>query len=259
MLFSVVIPMYNERAVIADSLRELADALEAASEAGGWRYEILFSDDGSDDGCGELVHGTAKELILRRGTVAVVRAEENRGKGAAVRLGMLTARGDWRLFTDSDLAYGAEIVPVFLEDALEIQKKNEASGGCGILAGSRAAAKDGYSGYTWMRKTASKVFLKILSLTAGFRCSDSQCGIKLFRGDAAEKIFSLAETDGWAFDFEALMLADRLGFPIYEHPVRILRHRASKIRLFRDSVGMLAEVGRIRKRVREKTAVPGQR
>ena len=253
MLYSIVIPMYNERAVIADTLRELADVLERASEAGGWRYEILISDDGSDDGCGTVAEETAKTLVLRRGTAEVLRAEKNRGKGAAVRLGMLAARGDWRLFTDSDLAYGAEIIPAFLEDALEKQKENEASGGCGVLAGSRNAAKDGYRGYTLLRKTASRAYLKILSATAGFRYSDSQCGIKLFRGDAAEKIFSLAGTDGWAFDFEALMLADRLGFPVYEHPVRVLRHRASKIRVLRDSLGMLAEVGRIRKRVKEKT------
>ena len=254
MLYSVVIPMYNESAVIADSLRELSGVLESAAEKGGWRYEILCSDDGSDDGSGEIARRTAAGLELRHGTVSVVRSEKNRGKGAAVRLGMLTARGDWRLFTDSDLAYGAEIVPVFLETALTKERENGERGGCGILAGSRAVGEDGYRGYTFLRKAASRTYLRILSVAAGFRYSDSQCGIKLFRADAAEAVFSAAETDGWAFDLEALMLADRLGFPVFEHPVRVLRHGASKIRVFRDSFGMLREIGRIRKRVKRKTA-----
>ena len=112
MLFSVVIPMYNERAVIRDTVAALAGTLERAAAENGWRYEILFSDDGSDDGCGEIVRDAARGLSLNCGSVAVIRSEKNRGKGAAVRKGMLEARGLWRLFTDSDLAYGAGIIPV---------------------------------------------------------------------------------------------------------------------------------------------------
>ena len=119
-----------------------------------------------------------------------------------------------------------------------------------VLAGSRAIAPDGYSGYSPVRRLASRVYLGILSHAAGFRHTDSQCGIKVFRADAAEALFSRAETDGWAFDFEILMLADRLGYPVSEHPVRVLEtRRASKVRLVRDSLRMLREITRIRRRL----------
>ena len=171
-----------------------------------------------------------------------MRAEENRGKGAAVRLGMLTARGDWRIFTDCDLAYGPDAVSAMLTAAAE--------GNAAVLVGSRAIAGDGYAGYSSLRKLASHVYLRILSSAAGFRHTDSQCGIKVFRADAAETLFSRAETDGWAFDFEILMLADRLGYPVSEYPVRVgASRRASKVRLVRDSVRMLREIARIRKRL----------
>lgn len=243
MLYSVVIPMYNERAVVGESLRCLTDALEAGAETGGWRYEVLFSDDGSTDGCGEIVREQTARLILRSGTVGVVRAEENRGKGAAVRLGMLTARGDWRLFTDCDLAYGADAAVFMLNTAV--------SGDRAVLVGSRAIDSDGYAAYPPLRRAASRAYLRILSLAGGLRLTDSQCGLKAFRADAAESIFPKVETDGWAFDYEALLLAEKLGYHVSEMPARVLTHRASKIRILRDSVGMLREIARIRKRLTE--------
>ncbi len=240
MELSIIIPMYNERAIAADCVRTLTEAMENVCLPGG--YEILFSDDGSSDNCGDIVEKTARELSLTNGIVKVVRAEKNRGKGHAVRLGMLSSVGNVCVFTDCDLAYGTDMIPEMLTHLRELKTTD-------VLIGSRAIAKDGYAGYTFLRKIASKAYVWLLCTAAGFRCSDSQCGIKMFRGDAARKIFALAEVDGWAFDFEALLLAEKLGYSIAEHPVTVINHRESKIHLLRDSLKMASDVRKIRKRV----------
>ncbi len=238
MYLSVIIPMYNERSVAESCVRALSAELEESGE----RYEILFSDDGSTDGCGDIVKNTAHELDLSHGEVRVVRSEENRGKGHAVKLGVASSRGDVVVFTDCDLAYGTHAIRGMAEQ----MQADPAD----LLIGSRAIAKDGYAGYTFARKLASKAYLKFLALSAGFRCTDSQCGIKMFRGDAARLLFSQTETDGWSFDFEVLLRAEKQGFRIKEYPVAVLNHRDSKIHLFRDSLRMLRDIRRIKGRVK---------
>ncbi len=237
MKISIIIPMYNEAAIAEACVRTLAGAMETA----GFSYEILFSDDGSTDDCAAIVEKTARELALTGGEIRVVRADRNRGKGHAVRLGMQAAQGVLCVFTDCDLAYGTDVIP-----AMANRMK---SSGADVLIGSRAIAEDGYAGYTFARKLASKAYVRLLALSAGFRYTDSQCGIKMFRREAAEKIFSLAETDGWAFDFELLLLADKFGYKIEEHPVRVLNHRESKIHLISDSLKMAGDVRKIKKRI----------
>lgn len=236
MKISVCIPMYNESSIIADTARTLAAALDARF---GEDYELLFSDDGSTDGSAEIV----RELNLPR--VRVVGYGENRGKGCAVRTAMLEAQGDYVMFTDADLAYGTDVIGRIVEAFEEFPE-------CGVVIGSRNIGKDGYEGYTFLRKIASKTYIRVLCLVGGFRLSDSQCGCKAFTNRAAKAIFSRCETDGFAFDFEALMWADRLGYRIAEIPVRVINHRESKIRLLRDTVRMLRDLVRIKRRVRRK-------
>ena len=239
MELSVIIPMYNETPIAASCVRTLSEALERANPG---RYELIFSDDGSSDGCSAVVESAARELSLTAGEIRVVRSEQNRGKGHAVRLGMQASRGNLCAFTDCDLAYGTEVLAVMAE-----RMRNEAS--TDVLIGSRAISPDGYAGYTLSRKLASRAYIRLLALSAGFRCTDSQCGIKMFRGDAARKLFSHAESDGWAFDFEILLLAEKFGYTIAEHPVTILNHRESKVHLLRDSLRMTSDIRRIRRRV----------
>ena len=241
MRFSVVIPMYNEKAAAPSCIRQLAEALEESAEASSFSYELIFSDDGSDDGCGALIRDFAEHTELRHGSVMLLREERNRGKGAAVRRGMLAAAGDVILFTDCDLAYGCPILTEMLADFRER--------GGDLLVGSRALSPDGYAGYSGIRTLASRLCRSLLRAVSGFRYTDSQCGIKLFAREAARELFSRTETDGWAFDFEVLLLADRMGYTVREFPVRVLNHRSSKIRLLRDSVRMLREVWRIRRRI----------
>ena len=234
MKISVCIPMYNESSIIADTAKTLSDYMSAHFKD----YEILFSNDGSLDDCAQIVR--SMELPC----VKVTGYEKNQGTGAAIRAAMLAATGDYILFTDADLAYGTDVIG----QAVACFEKNS---DCDLVIGSRTLHKDGYEGYTLVRKIASKTYIKLLCMVGGFRLSDSQCGCKAFRREAAREIFKRCRVNGFAFDFEALLWATELDFSVEEMPVKIINHRESKVRLLRDTVKMLRDLTGIRRSVKK--------
>ncbi len=237
---TLIIPMYNESSIIVDTAKTLDKYMSESFDS----YEILFSDDGSKDNCAQMV----RDLSLP--CVRVTGYDTNRGKGAAVRHAMLEAKGDIVMFTDADLAYGTDVV----RQAYDMLNANA---NASILIGSRNISGDGYEGYTFLRKVMSKIFIKVLCLIGGFKLSDSQCGCKAFRRDAAREIFSRNKVDGFAFDFECILWAQALGYSISEMPVKIINHRASTVHIFRDSFKMLRDVYKIRKRVKKESKAEG--
>lgn len=234
MKISVIIPMYNEASIIQDTAKTLYEYMSQRFED----WELLFSDDGSSDGCGDLV----RELALPN--VRVVGYEKNHGKGCAVRTAMLEACGDIRMFTDADLAYGTEVIGRVADTFAENPDAD-------LVIGSRNISADGYEGYTFIRKLASKTYIKVLCIVGGFKLSDSQCGCKAFRGDAAEKIFSRCQVDGFAFDFEAILWAVKYNMKIAEMPVKIINHRESKVRMLRDTFKMLRDLHKMKRRIKK--------
>lgn len=237
-MFSLIIPMYNEEKILPETIKTLHEYMQSAFDD----YEIIFADDGSKDNSKAIVENCGLPNIR------LVSYEQNQGKGCAVRHGMLAAKGDIRLFTDCDLAYGTEIIRTLYDKFI--------ADGCDVMIGSRNIHKDGYEGYTLTRKIVSKTYIKTLCIVGGFKLSDSQCGFKAFSGKAAEAIFSKCETNSFAFDFEAIMFATRLGFKISEIPVKIINHRESesKVNMLSDSVKMLKDVIRIKKHVKKTLA-----
>ena len=234
MKISVCIPMYNENAVIAQTARTLSAYMEALVDD----YEVIFCDDGSRDECGKTVEA------LGLPNVQVIRYEVNRGKGYAVRTAMLHATGDIRMCTDADLAYGTDVI----KRIADVFAKNEDAD---LVIGSRNITKDGYEGYSFIRRIVSKVYIRVLCLAGGFRLSDSQCGCKAFRGSSAEEIFSKCEVDRFAFDFEAILWAVQLNKKIVEMPVKVIHHVTSKVRIFRDTFKMLRDLRRMKKRIKK--------
>ena len=233
MKFSLCIPMYNELSIIKDTAKTLSDYMAANFDD----YEIIFSNDGSKDGCDKAV----EEMCLP--CVRVIGSGENMGKGYAVRQAMLAADGDIVMFTDADLAYGTDVIKKVF-DTFEANK--DAS----VVIGSRNIEGDGYEGYTLIRKVVSKTYIKILSVIGGFKLSDSQCGCKAFTGEAAKKIFSLCEVNRFAFDFECILWATKFDMKIVEMPVKIINHRESKVNIVRDALRMLRDIVKMKKRIK---------
>lgn len=233
MKFTLIVPMYNEIRIIRDTAKTLSDYMASHFSD----YEILFSNDGSTDGCDAAV----KQMNLPH--VRVVGYLVNRGKGCAVRTAVMESTGDLIMFTDADLAYGTDVigrVAGLFGEHTEVD----------LIIGSRNLDKDGYAGYTFLRKVASKAYIKVLCLTGGFRLSDSQCGCKAFRGEVAKQIFSRCEVDGFAFDFEAILWSQKYGKQFLEMPVQVINHRASKVHVLRDTFRMLRDLHRMKKRIR---------
>ena len=237
---SVCIPMYNESAIIAENAKRLWDYLEKNFVAadGTREYEIIYSNDGSSDGCDKIV----KDLNLPG--IKVVGYDKNRGKGAAVKTAMLASSGDVAMFTDADLAYGTEVIAKMV-NTFDNNPDSQ------LVIGSRNLTKDGYSNYTFIRKLASKAYIMVLCVVGGFRLSDSQCGCKGFRREAVESIFPRLEVTGFAFDFEALLWASKLGYKITEMPVSIKVHGESKVRIIRDTLKMLRDIISMKRRIKK--------
>ena len=224
--------MYNENSIIAETAQTLSDYMSATFED----YEILFSNDGSTDGCDKTVEAMGLPCVR------VVGYPNNQGKGCAVRTAMLAATGDIVMFTDADLAYGTEVIK-------RVYDKFAENPDADLVIGSRNLSEDGYEGYTFIRKLASKIYIKVLCFVGGFKLSDSQCGCKAFSHDAVQKIFPRCEVNGFAFDFEAILWATKFGMIIKEIPVKIINHRESKVRVVRDTIKMLRDLRKMKKRI----------
>ena len=231
---SLCIPMYNESSIIADTAKTLHEYMSANFE----NYEILFSNDGSKDGCDKIVED------MQLPNVRVVGYPVNQGKGCAVRTALLAAEGDIVMFTDADLAYGCDVIK-------QVYNEFAAHPNADMVIGSRNLNKDGYEGYTFIRKLASKTYIKVLCLAGGFKLSDSQCGCKAFTRETVQAIFPRCEVNGFAFDFEAILWATKMKKVIVETPVKIINHRESKVNVIKDTFKMLRDLRKMKKRIKK--------
>ena len=229
MTISLVIPAYQESLRLPGSLTRIAEYLAGRRDEA---WEILVVDDGSRDATADVAREEAKRLGL---PLRVLRLPANRGKGAAIRAGVLASRGDWVLVCDADLS-----------TPIEEWKKLRAAG-TPVAVGSRALDEDLVRlKQPWHRRTMGKLFnLFVRALTIrGIR--DTQCGFKLFEGTLAREIFARAKIDRFAYDVEILLLARRRGAAIAEVPVLWFNSPESKVSIVRDSLRMLRDLVRIR-------------
>ena len=226
---TVIIPAYNEEARLPVTLpRLLADGRWPAA------CELLVVDDGSPDRTVQV----ARELLDEVPNARVLQLPWHAGKGAAVRLGVASAHGPKVIFMDADLATDLSALPDVI-GALDHAD---------VVVGSRAHPEALVTGRSAMRELLHEGFRSQARQLSGISTSDPQCGFKGFRTDAGKVLFHLARTDGFAFDVEILMLAERLGMRLAEVPVSWHAVEGSKVRVVRHSVTMLVEILRARMR-----------
>jgi len=232
--FSVVIPCFNEAARIGATLRVTLDYLTANAP----ESELIVVNDGSTDGTGTI----ARE-ILAETNVATRLLENfpNRGKGAAVRSGLLAAREPIGLFSDADLSTPLTETPKLIDPI--------ANGEIDIAVGSRALDRSLIGIHQpWRREQGGRVFNVLVRVATGLPFWDTQCGFKAFRLEVCRPILEAARVEGFAFDVELLLLAQRAGLRIREIPVRWNHAQGSKVSFLRDSLRMLREVIALRAR-----------
>ena len=225
---SVVVPAFGEEGRIAESVQRLRSELEKVDTGGG--IEIIVVDDGSADDTSARARAAGAEQVLRH--------DHNRGKGAAVRTGVLAARGRTVAFTDADLAYS----PDQLEGLL-----NEVETGWDVVAGSRrhtdtttlVRARRG-------REIGGRAINLLTRAVLLGQYRDTQCGLKAFRSDIGRLIFSHSKVDGFAFDVEVFFLVEQYHLSLTEVPVRVENSSRSTVRVVRDAALLVRDLFRIR-------------
>ena len=226
--FSVAIPCYNEAARIGDTVGATLDYLVAESQDA----ELIVVNDGSTDQTSRILR---EALSGAKVQTRLLENFPNRGKGAAVRTGLLAATRPIGIFFDADLSTPLNEIPKVIEPV--------ANGEVDIAFGSRALDRKLIGiRQPWRREQAGRVFNLIVRLATGMPFWDTQCGFKAFRLDVCRPILEGAHTIGFAFDVELLFLAYRAGLRLREIPVRWNHAEGSKIRVIHDSLAMLREV-----------------
>ena len=240
---SFVVPVYNEERVLEASLGELATYLDGLcagpGRAAGW--ELVLVDDGSTDrsiACIERWLAAHPEAHAGPGrAVHLHRLPHNRGKGAAVRHGMLAATGTYRFFLDADLSTPLAESPRFL-GALE-------TGHDVVLGNRRVPGAHITRHQPWLRQTLGRGFTLLVNFLLAPGVQDFTCGFKGFRARAAQEIFERSTLDGWAFDAELVVIAQVRSLRLAQVPVSWHHEDDTKVRLVSAVLGSLRDVGRI--------------
>ncbi|MEW6180325.1 MAG: dolichyl-phosphate beta-glucosyltransferase [Chloroflexota bacterium] len=232
-LLSIIIPAYNEERRLPDTLQKIVHFLLRQN----YPYEVVVVENGSTDRTLDLARMFEQDYPFIR-TMHL----DGRGKGLAVRAGMLAAKGEYRFICDADLSMPIEEVNRFIPP---LKPEGEI-----IIASREAPGAVRYNEplYRHLSGRAFNLAVRLLALP-GLR--DTQCGFKCFSAQAAEDIFPLVTIHGWTFDVEALFIARRRGYRIVELPIPWYFNAESKVNLLRDLRQVVRDLLRIRRNARQ--------
>jgi glycosyltransferase involved in cell wall biosynthesis len=236
---SVIIPAYNEAARLRKTVRTVLDYLNQHTE----ESELIVVDDGSSDETAEIAEQSINDAARSRTVSArVICNQPNRGKGHAVRTGLLAARAPIALFSDADLSTPITETPKLIEPI---------EGGLYDLTfGSRALDRSLIGVHQpWRREQGGRVINLIVRLATGLPFWDTQCGFKAFRMSVCRPLIAASTIDRFGFDVEYLYVAHLAGLRLSEIPVRWDHNEGSKLSVWRDTPRLLGEVRTIRRQV----------
>jgi dolichyl-phosphate beta-glucosyltransferase len=226
---TVVIPAYREAARIADTVARIREGLAPVAQDG--NLEIVVVDDGSADGTADAARRGGADVVLEQ--------EDNRGKGAAVRAGVLVASGRTVAFTDADLSYAPDQILRLLdqvEDGWDVAVGTRKHVEARTLVRARR-----------VRELTSRIFNTLTTAVLLGQYRDTQCGLKAFRSDVARLVFGRTKVDGFAFDVEVFHLAERYRLSLTEVAVDVVNFQASSMRVGIDALAMVRDLFRIRR------------
>lgn len=225
---SIIIPAHNEEHRLPRSLDQIVAFLEKQD----YQAEVIVVENASQDNTA----GVVKEFMVRYPFISLIE-EKRRGKGLAVKRGMLAGRGQYLFICDADLSMPIEEVTKFLPPALEDYDVAIASR---EIEGARRYGEPAY------RHFMGRVFNLLVRLLAVPGFQDTQCGFKCFRREVASDIFPYQTMEGWGFDVEVLFIARKRGYRIVEVPINWYYSASSRIRPIQDTFGMLRELLKVR-------------
>ncbi len=225
---SIVIPAYNEMHRLPATIDAVLAYFDEHPSS-----QLVLVDDGSTDGTPDLIHAAAD----RDERVVPVLAAENRGKGAALRMGVRRCTGDAVVFFDADLEYGLAVIE-------ELEQRLASGADLAIGARDRAAsdARRAYSPSRWL---ASGTFNVLVQAALDLGIKDTQCGLKMFRRDVALALFDVLSIDGFGFDVEILFLARHWSLRIDLVPLEMTSSPGSSVSVVRDGLRMTRDIGRV--------------
>jgi dolichyl-phosphate beta-glucosyltransferase len=223
---SIIIPAHNEENRLPKALEQVIGFLNKQS----FTSEIVVVENGSVDGTLEVAQRFARQHKNTR----VIQSE--RGKGAAVKRGMLEAQGEYRFMCDADLSMPVEEIVKFLPPAIDELEIAIAS------REAKGAVRYNEPAYRHLGGRGINFLIQALILPG---LNDTQCGFKCFRADVAEKIFNLQTINGWSFDIELLFIARRHGYRILEVPIHWYHDEETKVRALPDAIRMFQDIFRI--------------
>ncbi|HSL43160.1 MAG TPA: dolichyl-phosphate beta-glucosyltransferase [Anaerolineales bacterium] len=224
--FSIVIPAYNEQNRLPGTLEQIFHFLKQQS----FTSEVIVVENGSTDNTRQIAEGFAKQHENLRVL------ESEKGKGAAIKQGMLAAKGEYRFMCDADLSMPVEEIIKFLPPKLQ---------DFDIAIGSREArgsVRFNEPSYRHLGGRGINFLIQTLILPG---LNDTQCGFKCFRAAVAEDVFNRQTLLGWSFDIELLYIARRHGYRIVEIPIHWYHFSESKVNALRDAIRMISDIFRI--------------